>query len=248
MPEVAGRAGGTVGGARASATTIREILAPDDQALPAAHRLLRNTFHRTERVPLAEWRSTLRERARGVWTDFSWHLLVAEREGQVIGVASGTYLGNVNVGVIGYLAIANGVRSAGLGTRLRNRLRRLFVRDARILTGRDLAGMLGEVSSGNPWLRALSRKPGVLILDLPYFQPRLYPGDKPTPFVLYFEAHKQPRRWLGASELRQILYAIWRRAYRIARPLERPAFRRMLRALEGRRRVGTAPAFRKGRP
>lgn len=224
---------------------IREIVAPDDSAVRDAHRLLRATFSRHERVPLAEWRATLRERVRGVWTDYAWHLIVAEQRDQVLGVATGTYLGNVNIGVIGYLAIDASVRAAGLGTRLRRRLRAAFLRDARVLAGKELAGIVGEVSPGNPWLAALARKESVLVLDIPYFQPRLYPGDKPSPFVLYYESIGRVRRWLSESEVRRILYAIWRRAYRISRPLERPAFRRMLRSLEGRRRIGSAPAYRR---
>lgn len=229
---------------RQARTRIREITTPDDPLVRDAYRLLRKTFPRHERVLLSEWKATLQERARHVWTDLTWHLIIAEREGRVEGLATGTYLGNVNVGVIGYLAIDPAVRAAGLGTRLRSRLRDAFRRDARQLVGRDLNAVLGEVSADNPWLSALSRKPGVLVLNLPYFQPRLYPQDQPSPFILYYESMGSPRRWVPASELRRILYAIWRRAYRISRPLERPAFRLMLKALEGRRRIGPHPDYR----
>jgi GNAT superfamily N-acetyltransferase len=228
---------------RAGQLRIREIVSPDDSLLRDAYRLLRSTFPKNERVLLSEWKATLRERARHVWTDFAWHLFIAERNHRVVGLATGTYIGNVNVGVIGYLAIDRSTRSAGLGSRLRARLRDAFRRDARQLINRDLEAVLGEVSPTNPWLAALARRPNVLVLNIPYFQPRLYAGDKPSPFVLYYESIGRPRRWLAASELRRILYAIWRRAYRISRPLERPAFKRMLKALEGRRRIGTHPAF-----
>jgi hypothetical protein len=224
---------------------IREISLHDDDALPRAYRLLRNTFHNEERIGIGEWRSTLKERARGVWTDYAWHLFVAERDSKVIGLATGTYLGNVNAGIIGYLAITPRLRTAGLGHRLRRRLREAFIRDAKHLMDRKLAAVVGEVSATNPWLRSLARRPEVLVLNLPYFQPILFPGDRPSPFVLYYEAVQRPRRWLSVSELRQLLYAIWRRAYRISRPLERPAFRRMLRALEGHRRIGPHPDFQR---
>ncbi|HEX6317156.1 MAG TPA: GNAT family N-acetyltransferase [Gemmatimonadaceae bacterium] len=228
---------------RADQLRIREIVSPDDPLLPDAYRLLRSTFHKNERVLLSEWKATLRERARQVWTDFAWHLFIAERNQRVVGLATGTYLGNVNVAVIGYLAIDRSTRAAGLGTRLRVRLRDAFRRDARQLAHRELDAVLGEVSATNPWLAALARRPSVLVLNFPYFQPRLYAEDQPSPFVLYFESIGRPRRWLAASELRRILYAIWRRAYRISRPLERPAFRRMLNALEGRRRIGPHPDY-----
>ena len=229
---------------RAVRIRIREIASPDDTALPDAYRLLRTTFARHERVLLSEWRATLQERARNVWIDYAWHLFIAERGSRVVGLATGTYLGNVNVGVIGYLAIDSSVRATGLGSRLRLRLREAFRRDARRLIGRDLDAIVGEVSADNPWLASLARRPAVLVLDMPYFQPRLYAGDKASPFVLYYEAIRRPKRWLPVSSLRKILYAIWRRAYRISRPLERPAFRLMLKSLEGRRRIGPHPSFR----
>jgi hypothetical protein len=219
-------------------TQIREIQSPHDSALEGAYALLRRTFHSDERVPLSEWRQSLAERESRVWTDIAWHLFVAIREGDVIGLASGNYLGNVNIGVIGYLAIEPHIRARGLGGRLRLRLRRAFERDALRVTGRKLLGIIGEVAADNPWLRKLASHPRVLPLDFLYFQPRLHPKDKPTPFVLYYESIARPRRSIPVAELRRILYTVWRRVYRIGRPLERPDFRRMIRSLEGRRRVG----------
>ncbi len=227
------------------ALRIRVISAPDDPMLRSAYALLVQSFHRAERVTKAEWTATLREGAGGIWSDYAWHLFVAEQDHVVVGLATGTYLGNVNVGVIGYLAIASTHRSGGVGTRLRQRLRRAFERDAERIGPGALDGIVGEVSADNPWLRSLSRRPQVLILDAPYLQPSLRPSDEPSPFLLYFESTKGPRHFLAASTLRQILFAIWRRSYRIARPLDHAAFRQMLRALEGRRRIGRHPQFRR---
>jgi hypothetical protein len=66
----------------------------------------------------------------------------------------------------------------------------------------------------------------------------LHATDDPSPFVLYYESMRGVRRSMPASELRRLLYAIWRRVYRVRRPLERPAFNAMLRSIEGRRRIG----------
>jgi hypothetical protein len=218
--------------------TIREIVAPDDPAIRAAYRLLTRSFSREERVDRGEWLATLREGADGLWSDYAWHLLVAESDGDVVGLVTGTYLGDVRIGVIGYLAIAERFRSAGAGTRLRHRLRTAFARDAARLGRGHLHGIVGEVSEGNPWLRALARRPQVILLDLPYYQPSLRADDAPSPFVLYYESMLGPRSYLAAAEVRRILFAMWRRAYRIPRPTARPAFRKMMRALEGRRRIG----------
>lgn len=229
--------------------TIREVTDVADPALRESYGLLRRTFHRGERVTLAEWRGTMVERMSGLWTDLAWHLLVAERDGQVVGLASGTYLGNVNLGVIGYLAISPDARSTGIGSRLRTRLRAIFGRDALRIAGEPLSGIIGEVSIGNPWLEALAKRENVLVLDFQYFQPRLYPEDAASPFALYHESLLGTRRSLPVGELRRILYTVWRRIYRVGRPLSRPAFRKMMRALDGRRTVGQAGAFnRRSRP
>lgn len=219
-------------------TSIREIVDPLDPALGDAYALLGKSFAREERVLLSAWEGSLHERAQGLLADVAWHLLVAEQDGRVVGLASGTYLGNVNVGVIGYLAISPLVRAEGLGTRLRRRLRTLFARDAQRITKGPLDAIIGEVSRSNRWLRTLAGREGVLLLNFPYFQPGLYEGDDASPFVLYYESLTRIRRRLPTSELRRLLFTIWRRIYRISHPLERPAFRAMMTALDNRRTIG----------
>lgn len=225
--------------APSSRVTLREITDPRDRALAPAYRLLSQSFERGERVEKREWVGSLRENADGLLSDLAWHLIIAEDEqGRVLGLVSGTYLGNVNVGVIGYLAIVAEARSRGLGSRLRTRLRRCFERDAQRIRGEPVEAIIGEVSPSNRWLRTLASRPGVVILDFTYLQPRLREGDEPSPFTLYYESLGRPRSSIPVSALRRILYAIWRRIYRIPRPLDRPAFRAMMRSLEGRRTVG----------
>jgi GNAT superfamily N-acetyltransferase len=227
--------------ARSNSIRIREITDPRDAALAKAYRLLSKTFPPGERVDKREWTGSLRESAAQVLSDIAWHLIIAEdADGTVLGLVSGTYLGNVNVGVIGYLAIDSEKRAAGLGSRLRAHLRRACARDALRIRGTPLDAIIGEVSPSNPWLRKLRTREGVLVLDLPYFQPRLRESDLPSPFALYYESIGRQRKRLPVPELRRILYAIWRRIYRIPRPLERPAFRAMMRALEGRRTIGAS--------
>lgn len=219
-------------------TTIRELVREDDPALKAAYAILARTFHRGERVGLGEWIDSLREKSDQLHTDVVWHLFVAEEKGAVVGLASGTYLGNVNLGVVGYLASDSGMRSRGVGTRLRGRLRRAFASDAKRIAGKPLEGIIGEVSEDNPWLGALARRPEVLVLDFQYYQPRLYDEDEPSPFVLYYECRTRIRPRLPVKELRRILYSVWRRIYRVSRPMDRRAFRSMLRALANRRSIG----------
>jgi len=223
---------------------IREIRSAGDPAFADAYALLRRTFPRDELLPRRDWQDVLRERDAGVWTDLNWHLLVAVRRGAVIGAASGTYLGNLNVGIIGYVAVDAAVRSLGLGPRLRRRLRRSMHADARRIIRRPLAALVGEVRADNPWLRHLVRHYGAIALDIPYVQPSLRPRGDDVALVLYYQPLTGARRSLPATKVRRLLYGIWRRYYRVGKPLSRPGFRRMLRALAGRRQIGQHPAGR----
>ena len=238
-PGAARRPASGAGGSSAgrSRLVVREIRDPADPALAEAYRLLQRAFHQDELVSMREWHDTLAERDAAVWTDTSWHLLVAERGDQMLGVASGTYLGNVNVGVMGYLVVDPEARGLGLGPRLRRRLRGLFFRDAKRIRRAPLEALVGEVRRDNPWLRRLIRRPTVVALDFPYFQPELRADEAPVEFVLYYETFGRARQSVPATEVRKLLYNVWRRVYRIARPLSSPVFRRMMRSLARRRSI-----------
>lgn len=230
MPERVRRAG-------TNRTRVREILSADDLSFNTAYLLLRREFPHAEMLPVRVWRNAMRERDAGLWTDISWHLIVAERSARIIAAATGSYLGNVNVGFIGYIAVSPAVRTHGLGPRLRRALRRKFETDAHHAGHKRLGAIVGEVRRSNPWLRHLVRE-GAIALDFPYFQPSLDDDNEPVPLVLYYQPLGATKKTLGAAELRRLLYTMWRRMYRIDEPLANPEFRRMLRSLEGRRRIG----------
>jgi hypothetical protein len=214
---------------------LREIVHTADPAFRRAYTLLQRTFPPSELVKASEFLRTFRERAAGVWTDFLWHMVVGERGKTLLGCATGSYIGSLNIGLIGYLAVGSGLRSKGLGPRLRERLRQAFDVTARRLHGHGVDGIVGEVEPDNPWLGRLVRYYGAIPLDLLYFQPPVRPTEPEVPLVLYYQPLRRERRRLPVAEVRRILYAIWRRAYRIAAPVEDPRFRKMLQALEGRR-------------
>lgn len=88
---------------------------------------------------------------------------------------------------------------------------------------------------------------GAIAPDFPYFQPSLKGTEPAVPLVLSYQPLRTPRTSITAAELRRLLYTMWRRAYRIPQPLRDPVFRRMLRALEGRRRVGQRGEAKKRR-
>lgn len=219
----------------ASRVKIREIKSASEPAFSAAHAMLRREFQRAEMLPVSDWRNAMREREEGLWTDVAWHLLVAERDEELVAAASGSYLGNLNVGIIGYIAVVPEARSFGLGPRMREALRRCFESDARLVRRAPLEAIVGEVNKENPWLRHLVRRTGAIALDFPYFQPSLGKTQHPVSLVLYYQPLRRRRRSLPATEVRRLLYSLWRRTYRIAQPMSNPEFRRMLRSLTARR-------------
>lgn len=217
---------------------VSELTDAADPLLRDAHRLLSQAFSRSEMLPVSDWRNALAERAEGLWTDVGWHLLVAVRDGKLLGAATGSYLGNVNAGIIGYIAITPEARSLGLGPKMRQALKGKFEKDAKSSGYEKLDALVGEVRADNPWLGHLVRREGAIALDFPYVQPSLGGSRDPVELVLYYQPLSRRRSSLAAPEVRRLLYTLWRRVYRIKRPLADINFRRMLRSLSGDQRIG----------
>lgn len=220
---------------------LRELLAPGDPALWRAYSILQRTFPTSELVRAAEFLRAMTEKATGAWHDLIWHMIVGERGSFLEGVATGTYLASINVGFVGYLAVDQEHRSQGIGDRLRQSLVELFDGDAWHMHGRRLEAVVGEIEPDNPWLTRLVRDHGAIPLDVPYAQPPLRPGEPEVPLVLYYQPLTSRRRALPVEEVRQLLYGIWHRAYRVVNPFEHPTFRAMIRGLAGREVIGAAP-------
>jgi hypothetical protein len=218
---------------------IREVRDPNDQALAGAYRLLQRAFTAGELVRRRDLREAMLERNRGILGEFNWHMFVAERGKVVVGVATISYVGELNVGMIGYLAVRPTERSTGVGLRLRARLLQAVRKDALRIRKRPLDALIGEVRVGNPWLRHLVSAHKALALDFPYWQPSINGTARPVRLVLYYQPTTRNRQSLGVNEVRRLLYVIWRRVYRIPRPMKEPTFRKMLTALHGRRRIGS---------
>lgn len=219
--------------------------------------LIRSTFEPNERQPTAQIAMEIAEKRLGLLTTTDFHLFAAVDEDfdeagtvtrsageigvNVVGVAAGVYLGGVNSGFVTYLAVREGYRERHLGRRMRTALVEAFQADAMQVEWAELAAVVGEVRLSSPWLARLYRDRGVLPLDLTYYHPGEEPGTEAERWVLYRQPFGDPRADLPANEVRQLLYAIWRRAYRVRWPLDRSGFQMMLRDLEGREIVGAHP-------
>lgn len=221
----------------------------EDEREPLARaglELLRDSFPPSERQPPEQIAMEIAEKRLGLLTSYDFHMIVATRGGEeVLGLSAGVYLGGVNAGFVTYLAVREGVRGHRIGERLRVRLIELFRADARALEREELAWVVGEVRAANPWLRRLVRRRAAIPFDLDYFHPGVSPEDDER-WLLYRQPVADTRPEIPAAEVRRLLYAIWRRAYRVRWPLERDGFLAMLAELDSREAVGCHPAFRAG--
>lgn len=223
---------------------VVEILDEREPLADAALALITDMFAPADRQPLAELRSELAERRLGMTSGSYLHLLAAVEEGSTepAGIIVGVYLDRVNAGFISYLAVRHNFRGQRIARVLRPRLIETFTEDARREGREDVAWILGEVRRESPWLRRLVRTRGAIPFDLRYYHPGMS-LDGGEEYVLYRQPVSDMRRELPVALVRRILYAIYRRAYRVRYPLQRDIFADMLRQLECRSTVGVHPAF-----
>jgi GNAT superfamily N-acetyltransferase len=221
------------------------IIEVEDEREPVAREaleLIREAFPPHERQPLDQIAMEVAEKRLGLLTFYDFHLLSAlSGEGQTMAISAGVYLGGVNAGFVTYLAVRPGNRGKHLGRRMRVRLVEAFRADARAAGFDDLAWVVGEVRLENPWLRRLVRERAAIPFDLTYLHPGVDPGEEGEDWVLYRQPIGDERVELPVVEVRRLLYAIWRRAYRVRWPLERPGFRAMLEEMEDRSTLGAHP-------
>jgi GNAT superfamily N-acetyltransferase len=226
--------------AHANRLRISAVSSTRDPLFRRAFSLYSAVFPPSERIGRDYFRNLFEEKALGLLAPFNFHFLVAHQGERVAGFISGTYLAIANLGFVGYLAVRPSAVGRRVGSKLRQRLVQCAQRDALAGGHQGLRGMMGEIEEDNAWLATMRRR-GALALDLDYFQPST-DGTAVVPLVLYLQPASGRRlRSLSAPDLRRVLYAVYRRLYRIRFPLRHREFRRMMRQIEGRVRVGSRP-------
>lgn len=203
--------------------------------------LLAATFPPHDRHTLDDLRAEVAEKRYDLLFPGDFHLLaLVDGNDYVVATCTGTYLAGVNAGFVGYLAVHPEHRGVAHGRIVRTTLVELFKSDALAAGNHGLAWVIGEVRILNPWLHKLVREGTATPFDLDYYHPgmTLGTGEK---YVLYRQLIGDLRRELAAAETRAILYAIYRRAYRVRYPLQNDKFVAMLDQIEGRNVIGPHP-------
>lgn len=203
----------------------------------ASFALYRRVFPKDEQMPKRYFYEHLVEEKLGLSRPFHFHYFVGIKGDRVLGFGCCTYLALVNMGFIDYLAVDSGAKGQGVGTLLRGQLVEVLREDARKHGLEDLTAVLGETREESPWLRRLQGQ-GAFALDIDYLQPPLEDHKNPVPLVLYVQPVAKPFDSLTSDEVRQVLYTLYRRLYRIPYPLQDPNFRYMLKQLNRRQKVG----------
>ncbi|HUF51777.1 MAG TPA: GNAT family N-acetyltransferase [Longimicrobiales bacterium] len=227
------------------ATAVR-VVEVDDERSPLADdslALIARTFDPRDSHPPDELRAEIAEKRLGLIAPFDFHVLAASEGDVVIGVVIGAYLAGVNAGFVNYLAVAESHRGHGVGRLLRPALVQCFRDGARRAGNTDLNWVLGEVRSVNPWLQRLVASRGAVPFDLAYYHPGMRPGPHASPYILYRQPVGNHAIELPVALVRQLLYAIYRRAYRVRYPLRHEGFTAMLEQLAARDVVGPHPGF-----
>ena len=206
-----------------------------------ALQLLVDTFPPYDRHSVEDLRTEVAEKRYDLLFPYDFHLLaMVDGHDHVVATCTGTYLAGVNAGFVGYLAVHPDHRGEAHGRRLRSTLVDLFKSDAIEAGNHGLAWVIGEVRVENPWLHKLVREGTAIPFDFDYYHPGMTVG-KGEKYVLYRQLVGDLRRELVAFETRTILYAIYRRAYRVRYPLQHANFMAMLNQIEGRKVIGPHP-------
>jgi GNAT superfamily N-acetyltransferase len=206
------------------------IVAIEDERSPLltkALELVEETFGHADTQSQEDLRNEIEEKRLGLHSSYSYHLFVAARGDDVDGAALGAYLAGVNCGFITYIAVRPEARGGRIAQRLRKRLVEAFRASAREQGREDLDWVLGEVRSDSPWLKRLL-KGGARTFDLKYYHPGMAPGGSGPGYTLYREPVAGGLQEFDAAFVKRIIYAIFRRAYRVRFPLRHPGFKAMM--------------------
>ncbi|MBW3570058.1 MAG: hypothetical protein KY467_03020 [Gemmatimonadetes bacterium] len=224
-----------------------QVMVVDDERAPLAREALELIADAIGDVqPVNDLLSEIEERRCGMPSAGEAHLLaMVDEDGRAAAAAAGIYLETVDAGFITYLAVRKELRGQRVGRGLRAHLVESIRAEARVKNGADPAWVVGEVRSGSPWLQTLVTAGEAIPFDFPYFHPWM-PRAAEGRYVLYREPLADARAELPAHEVVRLVYAIWRRAYRIRFPLQSETFCYMVDRIKAAGTIGPHPDYAAG--
>jgi len=224
--------------------TYRTVLHEEDPCFEPAFALYERTFPEKERTSREAFVRVLRESRLGRIAPSNFHMIVALMGDRVVGMGSGRYLASSNVGYIAYLVVDPAHTGMRIGPGIRNHLIKAFRHDGE-MHGEPLKGVIGEVEEQNRWLRILSGRGQVMVLDVDYEQPALGTDLGRVPLMLYLQPSGPVPAELPAEEVIAIVRSLYQEVYYMDRPEERKVFQDFVRRLDGMTRIGHRRLSRK---
>jgi GNAT superfamily N-acetyltransferase len=217
---------------------VEEIEKADSAWVATALRLSERVFPPGQRVSREDLVDRFEEKRLGLLRPSNFHFLVARHGDELHGFVQGSYVAQLNVCFVSYLAVEPKFRGGRVGPLLRQHLILRCRRDARLNRCSGIRAVVGEVDGKSSWLRTLVRSRNAIALDVHFEQPAFTPGGSPVPLVLYVQRLDRSAPSLPVARVRRLVYGIYRQVYRIRFPLRDPSFRRFLASLESRQRIG----------
>jgi GNAT superfamily N-acetyltransferase len=196
-----------------------------------------------ERESLENMCEYLRRKRLGWYGANNYHILIAKVDGQPVGCAIADYLAEANAGAIEFLTVAPPWRGRRIGSELRNRTEFLLAADS-ARTGAALDYIVAEMNDPfrtppgtdnmDPVARALFwHRWGYRIIDFPYVQPALSPGQLPveTLCLIVHIRDRLPQERIPVPRLLAIIAAYMKWAMRIEQPIQTHELQEMARRL-----------------
>ena len=210
---------------------IIKIERPDDSKFDQAMRIYTKNLKLCLRQPPRVLRHILDKVNDGDYGDQNYHIFLARKTDEPIGMMTLNYFPDVNVGFIGYIVIARKYWGQGIGRALYQKGRDQIDSDAYARNREKAAALVYEVSKINVHdkiekqedinrIRFFNSLGGYIIEGIKYYQPPLRKSDPPTSLYLMIHPFSETlllnfkQDWVA-----RLIRSIFEHVYRLECPL-----------------------------
>lgn len=210
---------------------IAQIEGSGDSKFRDAIRVYSKNLESYLREPPRVLRNTLIRVENGSYGDQKYHMFLAKKADEPVGMVTVNYFPNVNVGFMGYIVVAKKYRGQGIGTALYRTSCSAINSDANARVGKQADALVYEtdkvkvqdtkkMEEGVKRLHFFKAMGGYIVSGVDYYQPPLRKKDPPS--GLYLMVHpflKPPLFDLNSGWLIAVIRAIFQNVYRVDSPL-----------------------------